>query len=646
MFCFLRRCDEPATFYRGKARAGVSAALRARAPALLCLLGVLAILGCETGASPPISLAAPDAEASTYASDATAQSRSDTASTPDAQDAESNDEMAERSSTSDAALIVPAAATVPVRVEALFEASVEGASGEVELAWTLEDRPDGSIVPVDRVDFGTSSLLHFRPDIEGAYTLKVRASGSDWETSERIYVQAINHAPTVATAESIEAHVGDVVILDAVPDDPNGDHVKLEWRLISAPLGSNASVYKSWGAQRIVPDLVGTYTIGVRGHDGSLWGPESVIEVSAVMTLPFFPDAFPVSVSGGYARDVAVGDLNGDDVPDLVAVSKADPGWNSVHILEQLEPGLFWETKILDTGLEYTTTLAVCDVDGDGLDDVVVPHAEGLGLYWQLAAGAIVDTALVMPLDLGQWAYRLGCGQFDPDPGSEIVMVTTSQVFVLDFGDSGALEVIAEFETTLKGSDRLAIGDIDDNGHDDIVVMAGWSHPENSPVTLSLYYNHGPEAGLQGPFTVSLASGGQGVAIADVDDDGLTEVLVGYEDFSKGWTTHLALLDLHDPMEPQQTLIDTISDEFVLHVAAADLSGDGRMEVVVTVKGKVRVYRQLEEGTFEEPEQFLAAADEFSKGMQLTDLNADGIPDLITCYNVVQIRWGNPSYSD
>src|SRR5512133_4248819 len=69
----------------------------------------------------------------------------------------------------------------------------------------------------------------------------------------------------------------------------------------------------------------------------------------------------------------AVGDLDGNGYPDLLAASAAGDG-------------LYWYqyphwSKHLIAGGAFTTDMAVGDIDGDGYDDVVIPSDSGLMLF-------------------------------------------------------------------------------------------------------------------------------------------------------------------------------------------------------------------------------------------------------------------------
>ena len=86
--------------------------------------------------------------------------------------------------------------------------------------------------------------------------------------------------------------------------------------------------------------------------------------------------SYPVGDS--YSTCVAVADLNGDGLPDLAVANLGLPGWpGSVSVLLQVPgaPGTFAAPAVY-SGLTGPTWVAIGDLDGDGLPDLAVADGD------------------------------------------------------------------------------------------------------------------------------------------------------------------------------------------------------------------------------------------------------------------------------
>jgi hypothetical protein len=77
---------------------------------------------------------------------------------------------------------------------------------------------------------------------------------------------------------------------------------------------------------------------------------------------------------GGAPDFVVAIDTNGDEVLDLVAVSKGSPGTPSISTLVNRRDGTFAPATVSPAG-ESILSLTTADVDGDGDADVVTLHS-------------------------------------------------------------------------------------------------------------------------------------------------------------------------------------------------------------------------------------------------------------------------------
>lgn len=235
--------------------------------------------------------------------------------------------------------------------------------------------------------------------------------------------------------------------------------------------------------------------------------------------------------------------------------------------------GRFEESReiVTGTGGNNTYEIAVGDLNGDGILDLVTGLGNGGG-------NGVIS--------------RLGYGDG-----------TFAPAVTLSLGNSVRLPVL---------------GDVNGDGILDLVTTL-----PSSDVT-NIHFGVG-----DGTFTNrQTISGGRfnPVTLADIDGDGDLDLLTPNASLS---VTRLYLNDGNGTFTFNATLVATGSDN---RARVADLNGDGRMDVVVqsSFNDNVTIFLQQSNGTFAAgvPHQ-MAGAGLGVSGLQIADMNGDGILDLV-----------------
>lgn len=206
--------------------------------------------------------------------------------------------------------------------------------------------------------------------------------------------------------------------------------------------------------------------------------------------------AAPVSLYPGGANWVAVGDLNGDGMPDVVVTD--DTG---VHLL--LHTGAASATTFAAPVTVFTQTInmnvvgwnlvAVADVDGDGLNDLVITDPGPAG-----GTAPTVNVLLQDPANPGQFlapasypvaqaslAQSILVRDLDGDGHPDIVIGGTDAVSILlqDPANPGAY--LAATNIAAHCANEIAVADVDGDGRPDIIVATGPTHPVVNGVTTT-----------------------------------------------------------------------------------------------------------------------------------------------------------------
>ena len=143
------------------------------------------------------------------------------------------------------------------------------------------------------------------------------------------------------------------------------------------------------------PEILEFYDIDNDGKDELIITDDCgkglmIVEIPVNQTPPTDPKNMSnwiwTTVHGTSIHGVGIGDINEDNIPDLVA----DFSWyeqgpvNTWTIHDLGDPGGRGDRTRL------TSHCKVCDVDGDGDNDIIMPRAHGYGIYWFESTGGAV----------------------------------------------------------------------------------------------------------------------------------------------------------------------------------------------------------------------------------------------------------------
>lgn len=220
-----------------------------------------------------------------------------------------------------------------------------------------------------------------------------------------------------------------------------------------------------------------------------------------------------------------------------------------------------------------------------------------------------------------------------------------------------ALTLTGDEINTRLGSGLSLAGDVDGDGHDDLLIGASQTGSSRSPPGV-LYVFHGPigaetldNADQTIVGDVTAASFGSDVAIVgDTDLDGKDDFLVGASQRPDGASTYVGAAyffhgDLSHTTADNADAIVTCSDALAqcgLDVAAAgDVDGDGVPDALVSAVGRVGVFLGASlAGTISLSDaDVVATSDEASDGLGgaidgLGDIDGDGLGDWIATAHV------------
>jgi hypothetical protein len=343
------------------------------------------------------------------------------------------------------------------------------------------------------------------------------------------------------------------------------------------------------------------------------------LEIRDLPTVSFAPAAF---VPAPQAAAVAVGDFNGDHIPDLAAVS-----WLGDEVSVRLGRGngTFGFARSFPLPNEVATAVAVGDFNNDGRLDLAVA-AESTSLYLPNYGNVNVllgnGDGTFQParnLSAGEGPQGLALGDFNGDGKLDIVVANA------DAGDVGLF--LGNGDGTFRnlgghdaGSYPCAVvaGDFNRDGRLDFAVANAGSNN----VGVFLGNGNGTFRNLGGFAT---GADPRALVVGDFNGDGIPDLATANV---LGNTVSVLLGKGDGTFRPAINFPTGGTGPVAL--ATADFNRDGRLDLVVANAGSdtAAVLLGNGNGTFQPAQTF--AIDSYAHGIAAADLNRDALPDVVT----------------
>jgi hypothetical protein len=239
-------------------------------------------------------------------------------------------------------------------------------------------------------------------------------------------------------------------------------------------------------------------------------------------------DSNPPSGSSCCLDICAIGDIDGDGINDIVVGSESSIGVVWYHAPT-------WTRYVIGAGA-FTTDGEVVDVDNDGDFDVVISSISPKRIEWWENLGDPFSTSGWTQHTIGDnFAHDVAVGDIDKDGNVDVAVFRKNSEIVWFEAPDDPRNNWTERNVSSSSGEGLDIGDIDGDGNLDIAGSRNWY--ENADGAGTSWLPHS--------ITASWGMDCRDI-IADMDGDGDNDVVLSHSEDSgqiawfenPGWTKH------------------------------------------------------------------------------------------------------------
>jgi hypothetical protein len=343
-------------------------------------------------------------------------------------------------------------------------------------------------------------------------------------------------------------------------------------------------------------------------------------------------------------NSVALADVNGDGTLDLLVATTADqglaqnPGFANVILNSKSAPGTFSKGVPYPTTGNNPSSIAVADLTGSGFLDMVVANVTGsVSVYIHGTTPGTFKAAV--NLSTGGAPNQVVLADVNGDGLPDIVLADFSasgNVIVLHQDPANPGQFLAPVRLpTGAATASVAVADLNGDGAADIVAT-GYDNYGNNGAVYVFYQVAAQPGTFLSPVTYPAGAAPQSVKIADMNGDGLPDLIVAnYGPGADGTGIPGVSILLQNASKPGTFLTPASYLTFggSVDVAVADLNGDGKPDVVVASLGppptgsiSVLLQDPAHPGVLLGASGYPAFGQPL--GVAIGDLNDDGLPDI------------------
>jgi hypothetical protein len=321
---------------------------------------------------------------------------------------------------------------------------------------------------------------------------------------------------------------------------------------------------------------------------------------------------------------LAVADVNGDGKRDIIT---GNNGSSVIGVLLGNGTGTFQTVATTSAGSgSQPSGIAVADVNADSKPDVLTANSGTSSVGVLLGTGMGTFTAAVAySTGSSSQPFDLTVADVNADGRLDVVTANTlaHTVCVLLGNGNGTFAAVVPYTTGLHMPTKVAVGDVNGDGKPDIITA------NTTTYTVGVQLGNG-NGTFQAISTSALNNSPHKLALADVNADSRLDV-VTVSDNGSGSVS--VLLGNGNGTFATAVSYATGSNSFSYAVTVADVSGDGKPDIITANPGNytVGVLKNTGAGTFATVQTFSAGGSiPAPYDVVAADVSGDGKADIIT----------------
>jgi hypothetical protein len=347
----------------------------------------------------------------------------------------------------------------------------------------------------------------------------------------------------------------------------------------------------------------------------------------------------PAFAAGMQPSSVAVGDLNGDGIPDLVVAHfVTNDVLGQISVLLGDGHGTFKAAVNYDDFGYFPSAVAIGDFNGDGAPDLVVADY-GLGTVDDGNVSIFVGNGdgtfqAAVAYAAGTHPESVAVGDFNGDGRVDLAVADSgyvdgsgSGVSVLLGNGNGTFQTAKKYAAGFLPS-SLAVGDFNGDGKVDLAVANYYGTRTGDDGNVSILAGNG-DGTFQAAVDYAAGTHPESVAVADFNGDGRVDLAVANIGSGVHNPGNVSIL-VGNGDGTFQAAVDYAAGSQPEAVVVGDFNGDGAPDLVVRGGDNTRVLLGNGDGTFQSTSfSYLTGGSKgFTQSMAVGDFHGDGLPDV------------------